>query len=75
MIYAFMHREVEFNLKWMSYAGVTILLSMTIFLNTVQVIIPITSESPLIGKFYLFYLGCCRKWDKFSSHNITENFY
>ena len=32
------------------FAGVTILLSMTIFLNTVQVIIPITSDSPLIGK-------------------------
>ena len=30
--------------------GVTILLSMTIFLNTVQMIIPITSASPLIGK-------------------------
>ena len=31
-------------------AGVTILLSMTIFLNTVQMIIPITSDSPLIGR-------------------------
>ena len=30
-------------------AGVTILLSLTIFLNTVSSIIPITSDSPLIG--------------------------
>ena len=29
--------------------GVTILLSLTIFLNTVSSIIPITSDSPLIG--------------------------
>ena len=31
--------------------GVTILLSLTIFLNTVSSIIPITSNSPLIGGF------------------------
>ena len=31
-------------------SGVTILLSLTIFLNTVSSIIPITSNSPLIGK-------------------------
>ena len=30
--------------------GVTILLSLTIFLNTVSAIIPITSDSPLVGK-------------------------
>ena len=30
--------------------GVTILLSLTIFLNTVSSIIPITSDSPLVGK-------------------------
>ena len=34
--------------------GVTILLSMTIFLNTVQMIIPITSDSPLIGEKFSF---------------------
>ena len=32
------------------FLGVTILLSLTIFLNTVSEIIPITSSSPLIGK-------------------------
>jgi len=32
--------------------GVTILLSMTIFLNTVQAIIPITSDSPLIAIYF-----------------------
>merc|ERR1719245_1545885 len=32
--------------------GVTILLSMTIFLNTVQMIIPITSDSPLIATYF-----------------------
>merc|ERR1719266_1991971 len=32
--------------------GVTILLSMTIFLNTVQMIIPITSASPLIATYF-----------------------
>ena len=32
--------------------GVTILLSLTIFLNTVSSIIPITSNSPLIGKHH-----------------------
>ena len=32
------------------FSGVTILLSLTIFLNTVSEIIPITSSSPLIGK-------------------------
>ena len=31
-------------------AGVTILLSLTIFLNTVSAIIPITSDSPLVGR-------------------------
>ena len=31
------------------FSGVTILLSLTIFLNTVSEIIPITSDSPLIG--------------------------
>ena len=33
------------------FSGVTILLSLTIFLNTVSEIIPITSDSPLIGNF------------------------
>ena len=37
--------------------GVTILLSMTIFLNTVQAIIPITSDSPLIGGLIVDKLG------------------
>jgi len=32
--------------------GVTILLSLTIFLNTVSAIIPITSDSPLIGTYF-----------------------
>jgi len=32
--------------------GVTILLSLTIFLNTVSEIIPITSDSPLIGTYF-----------------------
>jgi len=32
--------------------GVTILLSLTIFLNTVSEIIPITSSSPLIGTYF-----------------------
>merc|ERR1719499_1998790 len=32
--------------------GVTILLSMTIFLNTVQAIIPITSDSPLVAIYF-----------------------
>merc|ERR1719346_807689 len=32
--------------------GVTILLSLTIFLNTVSSIIPITSDSPLIGTYF-----------------------
>ena len=32
------------------FSGVTILLSLTIFLNTVSSIIPITSNSPLIGQ-------------------------
>ena len=31
--------------------GVTILLSLTIFLNAVTALIPITSASPLIGKY------------------------
>ena len=34
----------------LNVSGVTILLSLTIFLNTVSEIIPITSDSPLIGK-------------------------
>ena len=34
------------------FPGVTILLSLTIFLNTVSAIIPITSDSPLIGNYY-----------------------
>ena len=34
-----------------SLPGVTILLSLTIFLNTVSAIIPITSDSPLIGNY------------------------
>jgi len=44
--------------------GVTILLSLTIFLNTVSAIIPITSDSPLIGNYdskkglkSMFYVG------------------
>ena len=37
-------------------AGVTILLSLTIFLNTVSEIIPITSDSPLIGRHYFGYV-------------------
>ena len=35
--------------KYPIFLGVTILLSLTIFLNTVSSIIPITSNSPLIG--------------------------
>ena len=36
--------------------GVTILLSLTIFLNTVSSIIPITSDSPLVGKNFKLLL-------------------
>jgi len=32
--------------------GVTVLLSLTIFLNTVSSIIPITSDSPLVGTYF-----------------------
>ena len=42
---------IELNGREMKdwFSGVTILLSLTIFLNTVSEIIPITSDSPLIG--------------------------
>jgi nicotinic acetylcholine receptor len=41
--------------------GVTILLSLTIFLNTVSAIIPITSDSPLIGNIqYVQQFFTCR---------------
>ena len=51
--------------------GVTILLSMTIFLNTVQMIIPITSASPLIGKLRIREV--CWSFDVLKSYNSTSN--
>ena len=45
--------------------GVTILLSLTIFLNTVSAIIPITSDSPLIGQYnYTYYQPRFSFWNE-----------
>ena len=48
-----------------TFSGVTILLSLTIFLNTVSEIIPITSDSPLIGKPGKQFCGLLYFWKIF----------
>ena len=40
----------KYHLQSLSLTGVTILLSLTVFLNTVSETMPVTSDNPLLGK-------------------------